>query len=152
VVEIGVWKGGSVITMAKALSELGLDGVVIAIDTWLGSSDHWLSAEWFTELGFESGYPKLYHRFLNNVLTEGLEDYVVPLPIDSMNAVVIFETLQIRPDVVHIDAGHDYDSVISDLKAWWNLLAPGGMLIADDYLPETGGWPGVLKAVDGFFA
>ena len=40
VVEVGVWKGGSTIFMAKKMRELGLDAVVIAVDTWLGSAFH----------------------------------------------------------------------------------------------------------------
>src|SRR4249920_373249 len=43
VIEIGVWKGASVIFMAKKLRELGIDGAVIAIDTWLGSVENWTS-------------------------------------------------------------------------------------------------------------
>ena len=42
VVEVGVWKGASVVTMAKEIQRLKLDAVVIAIDTWLGSSEHYL--------------------------------------------------------------------------------------------------------------
>jgi hypothetical protein len=37
VIEVGVWKGASVIFMAKKLRDFGLDAVVIAVDTWLGS-------------------------------------------------------------------------------------------------------------------
>jgi hypothetical protein len=151
VVEVGVWKGGSTLTMAKALRELEIDGVVIAIDTWLGSSDHWMSPALFNELGFETGYPRLYHKFMANVASEGLQDYVVPLPIDSLNAHVVVKASGLRPEVAHIDAGHDYASVTADLNAWWSMLAPGGMLVADDYFPG-GGWPEVLKAVDDFFA
>jgi cephalosporin hydroxylase len=45
VVEIGVWKGSSVITLASKMKELNLDGVVIAVDTWLGAWDHWTNEE-----------------------------------------------------------------------------------------------------------
>ncbi len=151
VVEVGVWKGGSTLTMARALRELQIDGVVIAIDTWLGSSEHWMSPKLFRELGFETGYPSLYHKFMANVASEGLQDYVAPLPIDSLNAHAVFKASGLRPSVVHIDAGHDYASVTGDLKAWWPMLAPGGVLVADDYSPD-GVWPEVLRAVDDFFA
>ena len=43
IVEIGVWKGGSTVFMANAAKALGLPSVVIAVDTWLGSSEHWLT-------------------------------------------------------------------------------------------------------------
>ena len=50
VVEIGVWKGGSTIHMASVLRDAGIDGVVLAVDTWLGSWEHWQQDEWFPSL------------------------------------------------------------------------------------------------------
>ena len=91
IVEIGVWKGGSVLTLAGRVRELGLDAVVIAIDTWLGSSENWNDPTMRPELGIEGGYPKLYYKFVANVFDRGLQDYVVPLPLDSVNA---FEVLR----------------------------------------------------------
>ncbi len=151
VVEIGVWKGGSVMTMARRLRDLQIDGVVIAIDTWLGSWDHWVVPELFDDLGFESGYPKLYHRFMANVINEGLQDYVVPLPLDSTNAVVLLGARHIRPKVVHIDAGHDYTAVTKDLEVWWPMIESQGILVCNDYF-DNGAWPDVRRAVDDFFA
>ena len=39
IVEVGVWKGGSTICMAKKIKEKYMDSVVISVDTWLGSWD-----------------------------------------------------------------------------------------------------------------
>ena len=68
VVEVGVWKGASVVTMAKEIQRLGLDAVVIAIDTWLGSSEHYLWEKFIPDLDFEFGYPRLYHKFASQYL------------------------------------------------------------------------------------
>lgn len=152
VVEVGVWKGGSVATMAARLKALALDGVVIAIDTWLGASDHWLNPGFHAELRFRDGYPSLYHCFMANMIDKGLEDYIVPLPLDSINALVVLKERGIEVDVLHIDAGHDYQSVKNDLKAWWPLLRPGGVLIGDDYHRDRLHWPEVAAAIDDFFA
>jgi len=58
--------------------------------------------------------------------------------------------------VLHIDAGHDYLSVMADLKAWWPQLNPGGVLIGDDYFKKPiigqGKWPEVRQAFDEFLA
>jgi hypothetical protein len=150
VVEIGVWKGGSVMTLAKAIKEQDLDACVIAIDTWLGAWDHWLDARWFKELCFENGQPRIMKKFLQNIVSANLQNYVVPLPLDSVNANVVLQKRGIRPDIIHIDGGHDYRAVITDLMLWWPLLRPGGILIGDDYTTE-GGWPGVRQAFDEFF-
>jgi predicted O-methyltransferase YrrM len=155
VVEVGVWKGASVVTMAKQIQRLKLDGAVIAIDTWLGSSEHYLWEKFVPDLDFEFGYPRLYHKFATNICKEGLADYAVPLALDSINAYQLLKQRGIRPDVLHIDAGHDYFSVMADLKAWWPLLTNGGVLIGDDYfkgLLSKGKWPEVRRAFDEFFA
>jgi hypothetical protein len=148
VVEIGAWKGASVIYLASRMKEIGLDGVVVAVDTWLGAWDHWISDEWFGHLNLSHGYPSLYHTFATNVIDEGLQDYVLPLPLDSINAANVLRHHQIAPDVVHVDGGHDYHAVTSDLREWWPMIRPRGILIGDDY-PH---WPEVKRAFDDYFA
>jgi len=145
VVEIGVWKGGSVAQMALKMAELGLDSVVIAVDTWLGSSEHWLSDEWSKDLAF------LYATFLENIGNAGLKNFVVPLRLDSLNAARLLARHSIRPDVIHVDAGHDVNSVTADLAAWWPLLQSNGLFIIDDYHPSGDNWPEVKAAADQFF-
>jgi hypothetical protein len=138
VVEIGVWKGASVLTLARGLHALDCDGVVIAVDTWLGSSEHWPAD------------PRLYEQFLSNIAVEKMQDYVIPMRLDSASACHVLDGHMVRPVVVHLDAGHDYLSVITDLTRWWSLLQPGGTMIVDDYdLPV---WPEVVRAVDEFRA
>jgi hypothetical protein len=156
VVEVGVWKGASVVTMAREMQRLKLDAVVIAIDTWLGSSEHYLWEKFIPDLDFEFGYPRLYHKFAANICNEGLQDYVVTLPLDSINGFQLLKARGIRPDVLHIDAGHDYLSVMADLKAWWPQLSDGGVLVGDDYFSKPiigqGKWLEVRQAFDEFFA
>ncbi len=151
VAEMGVWKGGSTLTMASTLKSLDLDAVVIAVDTWLGSWDHWENDMWFEHLKFERGYPTLMRTFMTNVIKSELQDFVVPLPLDSLNAVHVLRAFGIALDLVHIDGSHAYEAVSADIRAWWSLLRPGGVLIGDDY--DTGGsWPDVRRAYDDFFA
>ena len=88
---------------------------------------------------------------MGNVIRAGHAGRVVPLPMDSLNAARLLAHHGLRPDVIHVDAGHDLLSVSSDLSAWWPLLVPGGLLIGDDYRVD-GRWPGVRQAFDGFFA
>ena len=148
IVEIGVWKGGSTLFMAEHLRRLELDAVVIAVDTWLGSWDHWINPTWRAQLSFLNGYPNFFYKFMNNVKSLKLESYIVPFPLDSLNASETLKFLQIQPDIVHIDAGHDYRAVKADIESWWPLLKPGGFLIGDDYHREV--WPGVCQAFDEF--
>jgi hypothetical protein len=152
VVEVGVWKGASVLTMARRLREIGCDGVVIAVDTWLGAADHWLDPDLKRQIPQTHGFPLLYFVFLGNVAAESLDNYVVPLPLDSVNAFEVLWAKGVRPSVLHVDAGHGYASVTADLEHWWKLLLPGGTLIADDYDVTNRAWPEVCRAVDDFLA
>jgi hypothetical protein len=123
--------------------------VVIAVDTWLGSSEHWSINELYPLMEVQNGLPRLYDRFMQNIISLSLQDKVLPLPVDSANAAIVLANQNIVIDVVHLDAGHDYDAVYNDLQHWWPLLRPGGLLIGDDY---SEGWPGVVGAFNDFFA
>jgi len=51
-------------------------------------------------------------------------------------------------DIVYIDASHEYEFVIEDIKNWLPKVKKGGVLCGDDYVI---GWPGVMQAVDEIF-
>ena len=147
VIDVGVWKGQSTITMANAMRRQGIDGCVIAVDTFLGSPEHWSGASPF--FGRTNGHPDLYWTFLSNVHQAGLTGYVVPLPQTAATAAVILGRLGVNASVVHIDASHDYEDVLRDATDYWKLLQPGGYLIGDDYDEN---WPGVVRAAGEFSA
>lgn len=55
-----------------------------------------------------------------------------------------------KADWVYIDALHDYDSCLADLRAWAPLIRPGGALCGHDYLDHPPGGQtdfGVVSAV-----
>jgi hypothetical protein len=150
IVEIGVWKGVSAMVMGRAARDLNLDCAIIAIDTWLGSAEHWIGSTASLTVDRRFGYPMTYYTFLSNVMHDKQAHRFVPLPLDSTNAYEVLRHHGIVPDVIHIDAGHDYRSVMNDLTLWWPMLREGGVLLGDDYY--TGGqWPGVRRAFDEFF-
>ena len=124
-------EGGSTVFMANELKKHALSSVVIAVDTWLGSSEHWTAYN--SDLSILNGYPQLYYKFMANIINAGVVDYVLPLPMDSLNAAQIMSSMKVTPQMIHLDGGHDYESVMADLRAWWPLLASGDVLIGDDY-------------------
>ena len=149
IVEVGVWKGRSVIHMAKKAKNLGLDCTIIAVDTWLGSAEHWVNEKYAPDLKSVHGKPNIYFTFMQNIVEEGIQDIVIPLPLDSTNAANVLNAHQTPIDLLHIDAGHDFRSVTNDLISWWPLLRPGGILVGDDYSEK---WPEVVMAFDTFFS
>ncbi|MFH5925938.1 class I SAM-dependent methyltransferase [Roseomonas xinghualingensis] len=148
--DIGVWKGQSVACIAETMRRVRPDSALLAIDTFLGSPGHWdrkREDRIVDSLGLVHGWPSLYWQFLSNMVHTGHAERVVPLPQTSDNAAVILTHLRLRPDLVHIDAAHEYEPVKRDIEAYWNLLRPGGIMIGDDYP-----WPGVKQAADEFAA
>jgi len=147
VIDVGVWKGQSTITLAQAIKKAHLDGCVIAVDTFLGSAEHWsLQTDLFTRT---HGMPDIFQTFLSNVCKAGVADYIVPMPQTSVSAALILQRLNIGAAIVHIDAAHEYEEVLRDAQEYWKLLERGGYLIGDDY-HET--WPGVVRAAGEFSA
>ena len=90
----------------------------------------------------------MYYTFLSNMEHEGLAPFVVPLPLTSTSAATLLGLQGLQADLIHLDAAHDYHDVADDIRAWWPLLRPGGVLFGDDFDPGT--WPGVVKAVMEF--
>ena len=81
-------------------------------------------------------------------MATGLEDYVVPRPLDSTNASELLRYLGITVDVLHLDAGHTYGAVTNDLVRWWPSLRQGGLFVDDDYHV----WSDTRRAIDDFLA
>ncbi len=150
VVEVGTWKGRSAVAMARACES----AVIVAVDTWLGAPEFWT---WGLDdptrgggLNKRHGFPGVFYTFAKNVKALGLHGRICPLPLSSAQAADVLRFHGVAADVVYLDAAHEYDAVASDLRAYWDLLRPGGTALGDDYCPA--GWPGVVRAVDEFAA
>lgn len=148
VVDVGVWKGASTIYLAELMKSTGIAGTVIAVDTFLGSVEHWDRNSGFAGLiPRRFGMPLLYEQFLSNVVRCGAQDRVVPLPQTSTTASLLLRRVGVQAGLIHIDASHEYEDVLRDARAYWDILAPGGFLVGDDYDQY---WPGVVQAANQF--
>lgn len=146
IAEIGTWKGASAIHMARLCRQNGLDTEIVCIDTWLGNWQHWSRSDGAgsrKDLRLINGFPHLYDQFISNVLHEGVNEIITPLPLTGVAGAKLFAHYKLRPDIVYIDGDHEYESVVSDLRLWLPLVAPGGCLIGNDY-----NWPGVKRAAE----
>lgn len=131
IVEVGTWMGGSARTMANIMKRNGHeDFEIVCVDTFLGSVEHWAREAFL--MTFTNGQPDIYNQFLSNTLHSGYQDVITPFPCDSINAAQVLKKFNVAPDMVYIDAGHDYESVSADIKRWSELLRSGGTLLLDD--------------------
>ncbi|ADP71675.1 hypothetical protein Rvan_2459 [Rhodomicrobium vannielii ATCC 17100] len=148
IVELGVWKGLGAYTLAAAQKSVLPHGYLIAVDTFLGSPEHWDKArrpDVHAALRFKNGRPNLFDVFLSNMVLTGMHDRVLPLVQTSDNAALILKRNGICPDLIHVDAAHEYGPALRDIENYYDLLAPGGILIGDDW-----NWLEVAKAAIHF--
>ena|ERR1700722_17517051 len=135
VIEVGSWLGLSTRHIARTLPE---DGIVYAVDHWLGSPN---------ENNSSFDMENLYRQFLSNVIHENLTHKIIPVRMPSMEAA---RTLKVVPDLVYIDATHEFITVMLDLILWFPFVKGHGILCGDDYNWGSD-YPGPVKrAVDKF--
>ena len=73
-----------------------------------------------------------------------LTEIVIPIRMKSREAA---QALNVRPDLIYIDAEHTTEAVYEDLTAWYPFVENHGILCGDDW-----GWESVRIAVQKFAA
>ncbi len=74
----------------------------------------------------------------------------------SANVASVLQTVDVggaynqHYDFVYIDAGHKYDQVIDDMRAWWPIVSEFGIMAGHDFREERGDHSEVYSAVMDF--
>lgn len=151
VIEVGCWKGKTTTYLAKLLKNNCTNGVVFAVDTWLGSSEHYLSlredSTWGIHKYMKHGKSNLYDQFLFNIIHEKVNDIIIPIVNTSTVAFELLLKAGVKADLIFIDADHGEDECYKDMCMYWELLNSGGILCGDDF---SVGWYTVICAVNKF--
>lgn len=135
-VEVGCFKGHSVIYIASLAKQQARCVSIYAVDTFAGSPEHQ-----------KKGITDFYDEFLDNVVSCGVSNYIEPMKMTSEQASKCFADESL--DFVFLDGAHDYESVKKDIEAWLPKVKVGGVLAGHDFCMQ---WPGVIKAVDEKFS
>lgn len=136
-VEVGSWLGGSARFTA---SNLPPDALLLCVDTWLGSEENQVGA-----VAHIIDLAILYRQFLSNTIHNNLQDRMIPIRMPSLETASHLSQLGFKFDFIYIDAAHDYENVIADMRAWYPLLAENGIFCGDDF-----NHPPIVKAVNEF--
>lgn len=143
--EIGSYEGRSTLYIAENYCKYE-DSVIYALDTWSGSMEHDAQHE-----------KNLFERFSFNLKDLVNKGRVIPVREKSQKTLVDFLNLVYQNDFekfdfIYIDGSHVAKDVMSDIVLAWELLKPGGILIADDYLWDHYKEPRLTPkpALDGF--
>ena len=141
-VEVGSWKGGSAVRIARAATSASVrigaaPPCLLCIDTWLGDGGAWIDrcTGWRDGLQLSDGLPELFWQFVANV--QALRDVIVPWPIASLTALRALQHLVLDPekgvppaDFVYLDASHEKGETLLEIRRAFELLRV--RLIASD--------------------
>jgi predicted O-methyltransferase YrrM len=148
-VEVGTWKGMSAAFMAVEILNSNKHIKFDCVDTWNGSEEHTDKNSPFYEplLEVTDG---LYNHCVSNL--KPVENVVNLIRLPSLKAVEKYSDGTL--DFVFIDAAHDYDNVVADIKAWLPKVKPGGILAGHDinHQPIKNATADTLGEVNSIFA
>lgn len=120
VVELGCWLGQTTRWLAQNYPRT----YILAVDHFLGSEDFRYSSETAPRL------ETCYKTFLRN-----LWDYrhqVIPMKRTTTDALLVLHENLIEPDLIYVDASHDFQSTYNDVMNSLELF-PNAIVCGDDY-------------------
>lgn len=112
-VELGCLCGASTVYLGNLIREKDKNIIIYAVDLWLHNN-----------ISF-------FGEFWKAVVSNGLEEYIMPIQADSAEASKLFKDKSI--DFVYIDANHEYDYVIRDITYWLPKLKDKSWMAGHDY-------------------
>jgi predicted O-methyltransferase YrrM len=139
-VEIGTWKGQSIMYLAERVKELNKKIKIYGVDTFKGCKEH-IEADIIDPVLLND---TLYEVYLKNI--EPLKEYIITIKGNSHDVYNQFEDESI--DFLFIDGSHEYKDVLKDLQLWYPKVKTGGIISGHDYTWIDGR---VKRAVDQFF-
>lgn len=140
VVELGTWKGRSAIYMASEIKRRHKNVDFYCVDTWEGNADEPDMQELIKDANAKGG---LYQQFIRNINRCGVADYIKPLRMTTVEGAKQFADHSIN--FCYIDAGHSYDCVLADLRAYYPKMVPGACIAGHDIARDS-----VRRAVKDF--
>lgn len=119
-IEVGVWKGRSLAFLATEIINSDKEIKLHALDTWDGIG---LPGVEITETPDE-----IYNSFLTAI--EPVKSHIIIHRGFSHDLISTFPDESF--DFIFIDASHDYENIIQDIKDWFPKLKKGGILAGHD--------------------
>jgi O-methyltransferase len=160
IVECGVWRGGHLALAGLMRRELGFNRRIYAYDTFAGMTaptefDQKAVVEVDTVAKFEAldreGHNEWCYASLEDVQQNfarlaGADAELLTIKGPVQETLTDPGNLPERIAILRLDTDF-YDSTKIEMETLYPRLAPGGVLIIDDY----GEWAGARKAVDEYF-
>ena len=134
--ELGAELGSS----AKEMLEDFKTTNVISVDIWTNEVNH--SWPEINDILLDSKYGPF--SIYSNVLYD-YKDRVIPIKDWTVNGLDTVKSFNVTPDLIYIDASHDYPNVLNDIEKA-HIVFPNVTLCGDDFKTK----PGVKQSIDEF--
>ena len=118
----------------------------MCVDTWCGDINMWLLEIFDSTMVKSDGNPKLFERFMQNMIQAGLTETVIPFRVSSVVAARTLKVLNYIIDFVYLDSAHECGETFMELSLYHDILRDGGVILGDDYT----GFPAVKHDLDLF--
>jgi predicted O-methyltransferase YrrM len=119
IVELGAWLGTSTRWFCA-----NSGGIVYSVDHWKGSIEHQ------TRKSLQDKLPTLYDTFIVNCWS--FKDRIIPIKMTTVPGMHYIADNDIKPDIIFVDASHEYEDVLADLETASKLF-PNAVLVGDDW-------------------
>lgn len=123
-IEVGAWKGQSILALFDCLRAYGKEGNLVAVTP------------------FESNNLVARFEFEQRMAAAGAvvrPEWGTPLEVAA-------QWPDESADLIFMDAAHKHDSFADELQAWWPKVRPGGIFAGHDYLSPQ--WVDVAPTVE----
>lgn len=106
-------------------------------EKWVGKT-HYAVDAWYDLEGGDRSIQDADFRYVSAVRRMMDDKRIIPLRLKSVSGATFFSEKTF--DFIYIDAAHDYNNVLSDIRAWLPKLRDGGVIAGHDInLPDVQG-------------
>jgi O-methyltransferase len=126
ILEVGVWRGGTGVLMARRAKDLGMDAAVVLADTFAGVAKAGEADPWYRGGEHADTSPQIVDDLARR------QGVAVNILVGMFPDETAHELVDHRFRLVHIDVDV-YDSAHDTLLWAWPRLNVGGVIVWDDY-------------------
>ena len=153
--EVGVFHGVTARNVCELLYQIhGSDFQYIGLDLFEVNNEN--KSEIIPNTEFSNPLKKIYFKYIKkqdpysiSAVRDLLKKFKNNVNLIKGNSNIILKKIDMsKIDFVFLDGGHNYETVLNDLKCCNEVVKNNGIILCDDY--DLSFAPGVKKAVDEF--
>ena len=153
--EVGVFHGVTARNVCELLYQIhGSDFQYIGLDLFEVNNEN--KSEIIPSTEFLNPFKKIYFKYIKkqdpysiSAVRDLLKKFKNNVNLIKGNSNIILKKIDMsKIDFVFLDGGHNYETVLNDLKCCNEVVKNNGIILCDDY--DLSFAPGVKKAVDEF--